>query len=71
MNKAEEKAMLRGAAWMREKIAQALEKSPVKKVHESGAHVRTKITLPKPGDVEYAGRKWLDKVIDAEQGGGG
>ena len=68
MTKEERIAMMRGAAYMREKIAQALECSPRKPHQEAGAHVREHVKLPPVEIVEASSGDggWLDFVIADE-----
>jgi len=65
MTRSERLAMLRGAAYMREKISQALETSPRGEIYEIGAHVRHQIKLPSPDKVNNA-RRWVDQDIAKE-----
>lgn len=65
MTKNERNAMLKGAAYMREKIAQALETNPRKAIYEMGPSVRGKIKLPAPEQVEKAG-EWVEADVAAE-----
>lgn len=66
MTSDEHMAMLRGAAYMREKIAQCLECNTRKPIQEAAGHVRDNITLPEAGSVESVADTWLDSVVLAE-----
>ena len=66
MTENEKLAMLRGAAYMREKIAQCIEASPRKAIYECAPHIRNAITLPSPEEIEDKADKWLDALLDSE-----
>lgn len=62
MTKTEYEVVLRGAAWMREKIARCLAASPRKEIYEGASHVREKISLPSSDDLRKAS-EFLDKQV--------